>query len=853
MHKKLAGTLVAGTVILSGCLSSGGSSSSSPAPSPSADVTITYTTHGVPHVKANDYFGLGYGVAHAQAEHNLCTLAEQVVTLQGEKAKFFGPGTNNANLLSDVAYKAIDFESMAEERFSLLSGDAQALINGYAEGYNNALAERHSPQDYPTPCRGAEWVQPITANTLLATYLDMATLASTRNFLQAMAAAQPPGGITQLKNNSEQQSQLAKADDQPKPLASAFDLTAQLDPELVLKNEGIGSNGWALGTDRVRDANSLLLGNPHFPWDGASRFYEIHLNIPGELQAHGANMTGIPIVTLGFNQHLGWTHTVSQAKRFTLYQLQLDPSNAQRYFYDGELRDITYKDVIVEVKLPDDSLAPFTRRVFFSHYGPMIDLSSVNPALGWSTTTAITYRDANLGNHRMLDQWLAMNKATSTAELETALAEIQGLPWVNTIMIDKDGNASYIDASVTPLLSAQAEGFWRNAIANDPAAQALWQDGAGQILLPGHLSQFEWVNHPEAVAPGIVPYSLAPKVTRRDYAYNANSSHWLSHVEEPLEGYSIAFGPEQVVRSPRTRYNAQLISDPHAFGLTLADQVFDIEALKLALDHNGSLFGGSFRQQLVQRCQANPQVEVDGQLESLATPCNVLANWDGLYNLDSRGAAMMREFLQEFRVSAHRDLHNNLFAVPFDPDSPADTPRDLAPLAADPLTDPVLQALHKAAKRLSDNNVALDVALGDVQYVLKSSDPNHRFPIHGGQSFEGIFNMISKNARSLAQTGTILTGQDIAGSASLDLLDEGNGPVAAYRINYGTSFALALSYDEQGPKAQVYVTYGQAHDPESEFFADQTELFSNKQWRSMPLTDSEIDAATLRVVELTLP
>ena len=81
--------------------------------------------------------------------------------------------------------------------------------------------------------------------------------------------------------------------------------------------EGIGSNGWALGQEKTAEAHSMLLANPHFPWDGELRFFQQHLTIPGELDVAGVSMIGMPAVLIGFNRQLGWTHTVSQAKRFT--------------------------------------------------------------------------------------------------------------------------------------------------------------------------------------------------------------------------------------------------------------------------------------------------------------------------------------------------------------------------------------------------------------------------------------------------------------------------------------------------------------------------------------------------------
>jgi len=42
----------------------------------------------------------------------------------------------------------------------------------------------------------------------------------------------------------------------------------------------LGSNAVALGRTATASGNGLLLGNPHFPWDGPERFYEASSRSP---------------------------------------------------------------------------------------------------------------------------------------------------------------------------------------------------------------------------------------------------------------------------------------------------------------------------------------------------------------------------------------------------------------------------------------------------------------------------------------------------------------------------------------------------------------------------------------------
>ena len=828
MHVRSGTALfILGSIMLSGCNSGSDHGGSSPMPDDTQQyqADIRYTDFGVPHIKAKDYGSLGYGIGYDHARNNLCTLSEQLLKMKSQKSRHFGPGEQSQNLLSDIGYKALDYPTQAAELFSELSDMSSELLTGYAAGFNRSLAERQGPHEYPSPCRGAEWVEPISAEDLLAYQLDVAGLASARNFISAIAAAKPPKFDT-------------------------FDI--DLDPEKVFSAGGLGSNGWALGHEKVEGANSLLLSNTHFPWDGELRFYQNHLTIPGELDVSGVTMMGLPAVLIGFNKNLGWTHTVSQSKRFTLYQLDLDETDPTRYKYGDDYRDMTTKTVQIAVKMPDGSLFDYSQDIYFSHHGPVVNLASLSPALGWNVQSAIAFRDANAGNIRMLDQWLAMGKADSREAFFQAFEDNQAIPWVNTLMVDKKGSASFLDGTPVPNLSPLAEKYWQEASLL-PMLAPIWQDGAGSVLLPGNSPYFDWVDTGETLRPGLVPFANAPQQTRNDYVFNANSSHWLTNLDEPLEGFSILYGPEQTIRSVRTRYNAQLITDDSNSGLAGLGGRFSLEDLKTVLTHNGSLFGGEWKNELTQRCTAYSTITYQGDDFNLEPACNALINWDGRYNNDSKGAHLMREFLAAFRVLSHRDLDDALFATGFDPAAPATTPSGLAPINPENVNnDPVLQALAAAATSLKDKEISLSAPLGSLQYVIKAKG-EEPIPITGGYSFEGVFNMAETNAssRTTSELGNIIIGQPTVGSLLFALDEDGDGrDEFAYPVNDGTTFVMALQYTDEGPKADMFLSYSQDHDPEAEHFKDLTQLYSELEWQPMLFDEEDIAAAVVKTIKL---
>ena len=55
--------------------------------------TIQRTANGVPHISAPDPETLAYAMAYAYAQDNVCMTADQLVTVRGERARYFGGAT----------------------------------------------------------------------------------------------------------------------------------------------------------------------------------------------------------------------------------------------------------------------------------------------------------------------------------------------------------------------------------------------------------------------------------------------------------------------------------------------------------------------------------------------------------------------------------------------------------------------------------------------------------------------------------------------------------------------------------------------------------------------------------------
>ena len=735
---------------------------------------IRRTAHGVAHIDAADLASLGYGEGYAQAEDHLCSIADQVVMARGERARYFGPGPNDAFLYGDLGFRALEVRARAESDLAELPADVQEWYEGFATGYNQYLEET-GPDSVPGWCRGEPWVVPITVGDLMAYHRALALVSS--RFATLIGRAAPPG----------------EGDDSARflPLGAGPALGA--------------SNGWALGRDRSASGRGMLIANPHYPWVGSNRFWEKHLVIPGELDVYGVSLLGVPGVLIGFNEAVGWTHTVSAGTRFTLYELELVPGEPTRYVYDGEERALVASTVTVQVLQEDGSVESVERQVWQSHFGPVLDF----PGVGWTGERALAIRDANRDDNEVWAQWLEMDRAGSLAELQAAHERFQGMPWVNTIATSAEGVAWYTDSSSTPNLSREALEAWLELREAHPLVRGLWERGI--VLLPGNDPRFEWVDDPRARDAGVVPFEDMPSLETTDYVFNANDSFWMANASELLEGdYSPLHGDQRTARSLRTRQNDRTLSGP--------DNTFDLDGMADALLSNESYAAELLRAELVERC-------ADAADRALASACDILAGWDGRYDVDSRGAVLFREWITRYEPSA-LTAAGPLFAIDFDPEDPVNTPRELA---AGPLA---LEHLAAAARLLQSRGIELDVSLGELQYP--PSKTAERIPIHGGHgSYEGLLNM--------QQTGTMTT--------TLEPLDvapriEGSRYLteAGYPVVHGTSFLLALEYTDAGPRAKAFLTYGQSGDPESPYFTDQTKLYSRKAWRPVLFEEADVAA-----------
>lgn len=767
-------------------------------------VEIRWTTKAIPHIKAETIGEAGFGQGYACAKQHIATLLDQIVKVRGERSKYFGAGKDDINILSDAGYRFLNLRKKAEENFKDLSIEPREFLIGYASGVNHFL-KNATEKDFPAWARGSAWINPITQYDLMAYCSDIALAAGSRNLIPFMALAAPPD------------------ENGPK----------ETPPISMLPGGSLASNGWAIGGDISYNAKGMIVGNPHFPWVGENRFWECHLTVGDKIDCYGVTLIGAPGILIGFNKNVAWTHTFSIGKRFIVYKLDLLEGYPNRYRYGSEVREMTETSVAVEV-LGESGLTTVKRKMYSSHYGPMLNL----PMLGWTGDFALTVKDANDGNRSFISQFMRMDASNSFEDFKKAHIEENGMPWANTIATDTNGDTWYIDSSRTLNLSDAGKAILKQKLETDPLTKMLYDNRI--MLLDGSDPNCDSVDKPGAPLPGLVAYEDYPQLTRRDFVFNANDSAWLTNPRQPLEISTYLQGLQEPP-SVRTRACLSFLMsyDPHReMKMTLEDMI------EFALS-NKSIVGLLIKDQLAALCDhfaGQSQDSVDGNGVDFAKLGEVLRGWDGCFNLESKGAILFREIIAGFDL---RDLKDkgNLFADSFDISNSYGTPSKLV----DPKDAAVVKdVIVRAVKALQDAKIDIDSSPQQVQYAHLS---HHKYYVHGGHETDGTTNILTPvfelpYSSSEPREDHMAAGEPILGRTNKTGIRKGG-----YVVSQGTSFFYALSFTQDGPLAYGFLTYGQNEDIESSNHADQIQDYIDKRPRKLLFAQRDIQSCKDLIVE----
>jgi len=597
---------------------------SSPPLAQRAGAELLWDSFGVPHIFAPDDVALGRAFGWAQMQGHADLILSLYGQSRGRAAEYWG-GTENED--SDVWVRRMGIPANAQAWYRAQDPAFRKYIDAFVGGMN-AWAASHRGEITDS----LEVVLPVTA---------MDVLAHGQRVLAA-AFVTSPDRVRAYTRPWERGDLKAAAGE-----AAAADAAAAA--------SAAGSNAWAVAPKKSASGRAMLLANPHLPWSGLYTWFEAQLVAPG-MNLYGATLVGSPVITIGFNDRLGWTHTVNTHDGQDLFELTLDGDG---YRWDGAVRPFTVRAETLLVKQKDGTQAKRTLVVKASVHGPVV---AERPG------AALALRVVGLDRPRAWKEWWDMGHARTLPEFRAALGAMQ-MPMFTVMYADRDGRIMHLFGGLTPVRSRGDWGYWSGVVRGDSSA-TLWTRTHTLAELP----------------------SLTDPAT--GWLQNANDPPWTTTLPIVLD--PTKYPPYMAPRGMpfRPQRSARLVG---------AEGKLDFEDL-VRRKHDTRM---ELADRIVEELVAGTRQRGNDLAKRAA---DVLERWDRTADADSRGSVLFDAWWREM---TRRSRGATPFVQPWDAARPLETPAGIA----DPAT--ATRALESAAADVEKRFGALDVPWGEVHRLRR--------------------------------------------------------------------------------------------------------------------------------------
>jgi acyl-homoserine-lactone acylase len=388
-------------------------------------ITIARDSYGVPHIFAPTDPEVAYGLAWAHSEDDFKTIQTLILTGQGKLSTYLGK--NGASV--DYVFGLLDTRSTVRQQIKTMDPKFIKLLQGYLMGLE-AYAKAH-PKEVLN-----KNVFPIALEDYIAT-----TMFSIAVFC----------GIDKTL---------------PKILNGSI---ANL-PGFT----GEGSNAFAISGSKSATGEPMLVINAHQPIEGATAFYEAHVQSDEGWNILGGLFPGGPLIFHGVTPNLAWAHTVNFQDKIDVYQLQTDKKHPGQYQVDGEWLTLEKKRVKLSIKgIP----FPIYKSAYKSIYGPTVK----SPSGQFFSLRLPSLMDAGA-----LQQWYSMNRSTNFKEFKEAL-EQNHLAMFNIMYADKEDNIFFISNGKMPYRNPDKKYDWSATVPGNTRA-TLWDTFKPLSELPQQLN-----------------------------------------------------------------------------------------------------------------------------------------------------------------------------------------------------------------------------------------------------------------------------------------------------------------------------------------------------------------------------
>ena len=391
-------------------------------------------------------------------------------------------------------------------------------------------------------------------------------------------------------------------------------------------------------------------------------------------------------------------------------------------------------------------------------------------------------RDAGDGEYRLAEQFLMMMKARNLTEYKEAM-RIQAKTSSNFTYADADGNIFYVWNAMTPNLPHLSGG--------DTAAIAAFRS--------------------DQVWRKIIPFDSLPQLLnpKGGYIHNENDPFHYTNLNEVMDAAKFPPHFSQPILRLRSQHALDMIANNKKFTLE------DVVNLKY-----------SQRMLLAERVKADliAAVRATSPAGEIAAALKQMENWDNTVNRESKGGVLFETWWEHYMELANGGKRvpgtaasvgfpapaTSLFAEVWTPVKPVTTPKGLAnPSHA-------AEAFKRAVETAKQRYGSWDLAWGDVN---RARINNKDIPISGATGELGTFSVLWFVPHKIDK-----------------LKRETRG---------GDGWVIAIEFGKT-PRAYSVLTYGNSNKESSSYYADQLELYANKQMKTVAFTEEEIRKGVVR-------
>lgn len=347
-------------------------------------ITVVFDDLSIPHVFArNDYdvyFAQGYLTARDrlwQMEFQTHAAAGRLSEIVGDKALEF-----------DRFNRRLGMGYGAEQSIKAMMADPKSResIDAYTAGIN-AWISQLKPADYPieykllgyapepwAPIKCAYLLKQLTStlasgadDLLMTNVLQKFGPAVTSDLYPDYPTVEDPiipagtkWDFATLKIPAPPQTTVPIND----PVAMAW---PRHDPE-------IGSNNWAVGSQKSATGYPILANDPHLTLSLPSIWYQIQLVSP-TMNVYGVSLPGSPGVIIGFNKNVAWGVTNVGADVLDFYAIKFKDASRREYWHGGRWKPTTRRVERLKIKGKPDVVDT----IVYTHHGPVMYESRAKP------------------------------------------------------------------------------------------------------------------------------------------------------------------------------------------------------------------------------------------------------------------------------------------------------------------------------------------------------------------------------------------------------------------------------------------------------------------------------------------